>query len=86
MSGIEASIRIQMESAWGRKPAVKDWVDTFPIGMRPVAAMTKGAPPHQAARGLPTHMGKSQERKCLGFSLSTRLPVYGGEPPKSCVP
>jgi len=46
MSGIEASIQIRMESAWGRKPAVKEWVDTFPTGMRSVAAMTKGAPPH----------------------------------------
>jgi hypothetical protein len=36
----------------------------------------------QATWGLPTHMGKSQKRERLGFSLSSRAPVLGGEPPE----
>src|SRR5437868_2688177 len=36
----------------------------------------------QATWGLPTHMGKSQKRERLGFSLSSRAPVLGGQPPE----
>src|SRR5207248_11344513 len=93
MSGVEASVWIRMKRAWDRKPAVKERVDTLPTGMRTITAMPESAPPHltypmpehgesASVTRYATHMGKSQKRERLGFSLSSRAPVLGGEPPE----
>jgi hypothetical protein len=63
-------------------PAVKLRLDGFELRNH---SLFRSDPPYgegSALVALPTVMGEAQEGEGLWFSLSTQIPVAGGEPPE----
>ena len=59
MSNVEASIRVRVQYAWSRKPAIKERADAVPTDVRPLASLTKRVSPH-APQPMPKGLHRSE--------------------------
>src|ERR1700753_3005622 len=63
--GVEAYVRIRMQSAWARNPSFEDRPQTVPIGLAPLTTAAQNMPPETAKPFSEARQHREVARHCV---------------------